>query len=274
MDLASLINSILLGVIEGVTEFLPISSTGHLIVATAALQFPPQSYRDTFEIFIQLGAILAVTVFFARDLLSQARALTNSDSARRFWVNILIAFLPAAVIGFLFRKQITLYLFKPVVVGVTLLLGGLVFLWVESRPRPEGKGKLDEITPRDALFIGIAQVVSLVPGVSRSAATILGGMFTGLNRSLATRFSFYLAIPTLGIATLYQLFSAVKDGEVHAAEIPVFAVGTVVAFIVALVVVAWFLRFVATHSFRAFGVYRVIAGVIILFLALATTALG
>lgn len=274
--------AILLGIVEGITEFLPISSTGHLLVTAALFGFPtaalgvpdPKAFRDTFSIFIQVGAILAVIIYYWRDLWGQLRKLPSDRATQRFWLYVLIAFIPAAGIGFIFRDTIKTALFNPLVVGVALVVGGVVFILLEARPRTPTTTALANITLRDAVIIGVAQVTALVPGVSRSGASIFGGLFAGLDRKTATVFSFYLAIPTLGLATIYDLFSAVKDGAVTAAQLPLFAVGAAVSFVVALAAIAWLIRYISKNSFRVFGVYRIIAGAVIILLALFTTVLG
>lgn len=282
MNPSDLINTILLGILEGVTEFLPISSTGHLIVAANALNFPPsepRNYRETFEIFIQFGAVLAVVVYFARDLLRQAAALPSDRTVQRFWLNVLVAFIPAAIVAFILKDVINELQRHPAIVATALIVGGFVFLWVERKPRnepsvatqlaeepvksPAVAHGLAQITTSQALFVGLSQIVALIPGVSRSGASIIGGLLVRLDRAVATRFSFYLAIPTLTVATAYQLLSAISAGEVGTAQIPVFAVGTFVTFVVALASIAWLLRYVATNDFRAFGIYRIIAGIVI-----------
>lgn len=268
MDISALIKIIILGVVEGVTEFLPISSTGHLIVATRLLQYPPEVIRDTFEIFIQFGAVIAVVVFYARELLQMAQKLPSDRNTQRFWLNVFIAFLPAAVIGFLFSDQIKAALFNPVVVAISLIVGGIIFLLIERGERAANTHSFDQLTIRHALTIGIAQVFALIPGVSRSGASIIGGMLAGLDRQVATKFSFYLAIPTLGIATLYDMFKSLRSGVVTGADLPIFGVGALVSFVVALIAIAWLLRFVANNSFRAFGIYRIIAGIVILALVI------
>ncbi|MFN8419229.1 MAG: undecaprenyl-diphosphate phosphatase [Anaerolineae bacterium] len=268
MDITALIKVIILGVVEGVTEFLPISSTGHLIVATRILQYPPEVIRDTFEIFIQFGAVIAVVVFYARELLQMAQKLPSDRNTQRFWLNLFVAFLPAAVIGFLFSDQIKAALFNPVVVAISLIVGGIIFLLIERGERTPDAHNFDQLTIRHALTIGIAQVFALIPGVSRSGASIIGGMLSGLDRQVATKFSFYLAIPTLGIATLYDMFKSLRSGVVTGADLPIFGVGALVSFIVALIAIAWLLRFVANNSFRAFGIYRIVAGIIILALVI------
>jgi undecaprenyl-diphosphatase len=275
--------SVILGIIEGATEFLPISSTGHLLVASAFFNFPqflaatPDAqlrFRDTFDIFIQIGAVFAVLVYYGRSLIQQAQKLPSDRSVQRFWVNILIAFVPAAVIGLLALKRIEETLAKPIPIAVALVLGGIAFLLIERSERKGSVHDIYQVTPLQALGVGAAQVASLIPGVSRSGASIVGGMLVGMDRLTATTFSFYLFIPTLGAATLYKLYQALRDKEVAAAQLPLFAIGAVVSFIVAYLSIVWLLRYVSTHSFRAFGVYRIVAGVAILALALFTTLLA
>ena len=252
-----------LGVVEGVTEFLPISSTAHLLIGARLLHFS-QDIGGTFEIFIQLGAILALVVYYARDLLAQARALPTRAPTRRFWLNILLAFLPAAIVGLALRKWIKAVLFAaPALIATSLIVGGLVLIVVELRLRRRvTASKLEDVSSRQALAIGAAQIFALVPGVSRSAASIVGGLLGGLDRSTATMFSFYLAIPTLGAATIVDLLGSIH--LVTADDLGRLVVGTLVAFVVAWLSIGWLLRYVASHSFLAFGVYRVIAGVLIL----------
>lgn len=202
----------LLGVVEGVTEFLPISSTGHLIVAADLIRFDA---AVAFEIIIQLGAVLAVIWFYHQQLLEQARQLPHDRGLQRFWLNIVLAFIPAAIVGLLLGDYIERVLFSPHVVAVSLIIGGLVLWIIESVPRQPVAHEALQITARQALIVGLAQLAALIPGVSRSGATIVGGMLSGLNRPAATEFSFYLAIPTLGAATLYSLakdFRSVTGG--------------------------------------------------------------
>jgi undecaprenyl-diphosphatase len=254
-----------LGVVEGLTEFLPISSTGHLLIASRLLGFE-NSIGGTFEIFIQLGAVLAVVGYFARDLLAQARSVPRDAATRRFWIAIIVAFLPAAVIGLLLRDWIKQVLFaSPSVIAWSLILGGIVFLVVERLPaRQVSVRDVERISLGQALSVGIAQVLALVPGVSRSGSSIVGGMFAGLDRRTATAFSFYLAIPTLGAATIVDLLGSI--GELSAGDLGRLLVGTVVAMIVAWFSIGWLLRYVANHSFVAFGIYRILAGALILVL--------
>lgn len=257
-----LIKVILLGIVEGLTEFLPISSTGHLIVASALLNFQG-AVGGTFEIFIQIGAVVAVIIYFRSKLLNQITTVASDKSVRRFWLNLIIAFIPAAVIGFLFSDQIKERLFNPTVVATSLIVGGVIFLIVEQRETvKQATISLAEITPQQALTIGLAQIVALIPGVSRSGATIVGGMLVGLNRSIATEFSFFLAIPTLGIATLYDFYKNLN--RIQSADIVNLLVGAVVSGIVAWLSIRWLLGYVTRHNFVVFGYYRIIAGIIIL----------
>jgi undecaprenyl-diphosphatase len=255
---------ITLGVVEGLTEFLPISSTAHLLITANLLHFN-NNIGGTFEIFIQLGAILAVIGYYARDLLQQARELPSSRTVQRFWFGIALAFIPAAVIGLLLRKWIKAVLFdSPTVIAWSLIIGGIVLIAVERWPRRATTHDVEQITPLQALGIGFAQVFALIPGVSRSGASIVGGMWAGLDRRAATAFSFYLAIPTLGAATVVDLLGSLH--QLAAGDVARLAVGTVVSFIVAWLSIGWLLRYVSNHSFVAFGIYRIAAGAIILLL--------
>jgi undecaprenyl-diphosphatase len=252
---------IILGIVEGITEFLPISSTGHLIVTTALLDFQ-NNLDGTFEIFIQLGAIVAVILFYRRELWQQTLALPRDRRTQRFWFYILVASVPAALIGIPLRHEIKTLLFHPEVVAAALIIGGIIFLLIERRPIPKSatNDALD-LTFRQALIIGIAQTTALIPGVSRSGASIIGGMQAGLNRPAATQFSFYLAIPTLGGATLLELVSVLD--EISGIQIAFLILGAVVSGIVAWVAIGWLLRYVATNTFVVFGYYRIVAGIVI-----------
>lgn len=255
--------AIVLGAVEGLTEFLPISSTGHLLVTADMLRF---GAGGTFAIVIQLGAALAVLGYYARDLLAQAHALNRDAAVRRFWLNVAVAFVPAAAVGVLLHAWIKRELFaSPTVIAYALLAGGLVFLLVERLPRrPSSTADVTEMSLRQALGIGMAQVCALVPGVSRSGATIIGGMLAGLDRPTATRFTFYLALPTLGAATLFDLVGSL--GQLTSADVGVLVLGTAAALVVAWATIGWLLRYVAHHTFVAFGVYRIVAGLVILVL--------
>lgn len=257
-----------LGVVEGLTEFLPISSTAHLLITADLLRFQ-NSIGGTFEIFIQLGAIFAVIGYYARDLLAQARAIPSSAPTRRFWLSILVAFLPAALVGLLLRGWIKRFLFaSPSVIAWSLIIGGIVLIIVERLPqRTAPVRNVEQVSLRQALGIGVAQILALVPGVSRSGASIVGGMLAGLDRSTATTFSFYLAIPTLGAATIVDLLGSLH--QITSADISRLLLGTIIAMAVAWVSIGWLLRYVAGHRFVGFGIYRIIAGVLILILVAA-----
>jgi undecaprenyl-diphosphatase len=267
MDILLILKAIIMGIVEGLTEFLPISSTGHLIVAGTLLGFP-QRIADTFEIFIQLGAILAVIVFFARDLLSLLRSATHDESSRRLLIAIVIAFVPAAAIGFLFNKLIKSYLFNPFSVGAAMIIGGILILvierWCAGVADLKKTSQLERVSFKQALTIGVAQILSLIPGMSRSATTIMGGMLAGLDRLTALRFSFYLSIPTLVIASLYSLYKDAREGLVSAADMPVFGIGLIVSFIVAMIVIRFFLSYVARKNLAPFAWYRIAVGALLM----------
>ena len=268
MDWIVALKAIALGFVEGLTEFLPISSTGHLIVAEDLIRFRSGS-REVFIVAIQAGAILAVCWEYRARIGHLLRGLARDRTEQRLALNVVIAFLPAAVLGVLFKRAIETYLFFSVPVAAALVVGGLIILWVEKvharrdyRPRVN---TMDEMSALDALKIGCAQCFSLVPGTSRSGATIIGGLLVGLSRTAATQFSFFLAMPTVIGATVYSLYKA-RDA-LFAADVPLFAAGNVAAFISALVCVRWLLRYVATHDFRAFAWYRIVFGGLILLTA-------
>ncbi len=262
MDLIILLKALILGIVEGITEFLPISSTGHLIIVGDLLNFNDEVGK-VFEIVIQLGAILAVCWEFRDRLMKVAGGVIAGDAlAWRFVINLLIAFLPAAIVGLLFIKTIKAHLFQPFTVAIAFIVGGLVILWVERRPRPVRVAEVDAMRWDDALKVGIAQTFSLIPGTSRSGATIMGGMIFGLSRQAATEFSFFLAIPTMFAATFYDVF---KHWQLlHAHDLGTFAVGFAAAFVSAFFAVRELLRYIAHHSFTAFAWYRIVFGIILL----------
>ena len=254
------VSAAFLGLVEGITEFLPVSSTGHLIVAADLLKF--RDAGGTFEIAIQLGAVLAVVAYYWRDLSGQARALPERPEVRTLWLGVALAFLPAAALGFLFSDAITRYLFSPVTVGLSLMLGGAALWVIEGRTFAARTTGLTQVSPRQALIVGCAQCLALVPGVSRSASSIIGGLLIGLDRPTATAFSFYLSIPTLGLATLYAL---IKGREaLDSTQLGPLLVGMGVSFVTALLAIGWLLKYVARHDFRGFAVYRMLAGLAIL----------
>jgi undecaprenyl-diphosphatase len=255
-----LLAAVVQGIVEGVTEFIPVSSTGHLIITGHWLGFDDDRAK-TFDIFIQLGAILAIVWLYRERFLTVIRTAREADS-RNFILNLAIAFLPAAAIGFLAHRWIKEHLFSPVVVAWALVAGGVVILLIEwKKPRPTVE-TVDAITPGNALGVGLAQCVALIPGVSRSGATIMGGYLLGLSRTAATEFSFFLAVPVLAAAAGYDLLKS-RDA-LAISDAPLFAVGFLVAFISALVVVKVFIRYVAGHSFSAFAWYRIVFGALLL----------
>lgn len=262
MDFSLLLKAVVMGLVEGATEFIPVSSTGHLILAADWLGFDRWHGAETFEVFIQLGAILAVVWLYRAKILGVLGSATRKEKSRRLIVNLVIAFLPAALIGFLIHDFIKEKLFNPVVVAVSLVVGGVVILLIEAWHRRVNTESMDDIRPREALGVGLCQILSLIPGTSRSGSTIMGGVALGLSRVAATEFSFFLAIPIMFMATLYDLYKA-RHG-LSGADAPVFAVGFVVSFISALLVIRWLIRFVASHSFRGFAWYRIVFGVILL----------
>jgi len=251
----------MLGLVEGVTEFLPVSSTGHLILGGHLLGWT-DARAETFEIFIQLGAILAIVWLYRTRLLAVAAHALSRQADRRFVVSLAIAFIPAAVVGLAFHHDIKAHLFTPVVVAVALVAGGVVILLVERWAPPSVGDDAFAVGPRTALGIGLAQVLSLIPGVSRSGATIMGGYALGLSRRAATEFSFFLAIPVMFAATLFDLYTS--RSELGQGDTLIFAIGFVVAFISALVVVRIFLRYVSHRSFAVFAWYRIVFGLLLL----------
>ncbi|HJR16005.1 MAG TPA: undecaprenyl-diphosphate phosphatase [Gemmatimonadales bacterium] len=257
-----LLKGALLGLVEGATEFIPVSSTGHLIVVSNWLGLVDERAK-TFDIFIQLGAILAILWLYRVRLSRSVIEARRDEASRRFLVNILIAFLPAAVIGFLAHEWIKSRLFNPTVVATALVIGGILILLIERWAPKTTINHVNQVTPRSALGIGLAQVLSLIPGTSRSGATILGGYALGLSRTAATEFSFFLAIPVMLAATIYDLLKSWS--VLTTADIPMFAVGFLVSFVSAIVVVKAFLSYVSRHSFGVFAWYRIVLGVLLLF---------
>lgn len=257
---------IVLGIVQGITEFLPISSTGHLIVTGAILNFE-NSLGGTFEIFIQLGSVFAVIGFYRTELMHQVRTIRTDPDTQRLWLALLIAAVPAAIIGFMLRGWIKDVLFTPFVVALALIFGGVVFIIVESRPpSPEADTttSLAAISRRQALLIGVIQVFALIPGMSRSGSTIVGGLLAGLDRRTATAFSFYLSIPILGGATIADLIFSLDD--ITRGDLFNLLLGAVVSGIVAWFAIGWLLRYVARNNFMFFGYYRIAVGILIILL--------
>ncbi len=282
MDVLLLVKAGIMGLVEGLTEFLPISSTGHLILAGALLGFDDEKGK-VFDIAIQTGAIFAVIWVYWQKIRETVVTLPSSKQAQRFALNVLIAFLPAVVLGLLFGKAIKAHLFTPVVVASTFIIGGFIILWAEKRQKAETYvpisihddlvesmkttgtvtiHSVDAMTPLDALKVGLVQCLAMIPGTSRSGATIIGGMLLGMSRKAATDFSFYLAIPTLIGAGAYSLYK--ERALLSWADAPMFGVGLVVSFISAWLCIRWLLRFIATHSFVGFAYYRIGFGLLVL----------
>ena len=261
MDLILLFKAFILGLVEGATEFLPISSTGHLIIVGDLLNFNDHKGK-IFEIVIQLGAILAVCFEFRLRLFNTITHMKSDASAQKFILNLIIAFLPAALLGLLFHDFIKAYLFSPITVAIALIVGGFAILYIEKFTSHSSTHQIDAITSLQALKIGLAQSLALVPGVSRAGATILGGMVFGLTRQTATEFSFFLAIPIMFAATGFDLLKSWK--LLNIADLPMFTVGFITAFLSALLVIKVLIRFVANHNFVGFAWYRIIFGTITL----------
>ena len=265
MDILLAIKAIIMGLVEGFTEFLPISSTGHLILAGSLLDFTGEKVK-VFEIAIQAGAMLAVIWEYRERIARVLSGLFTERRQQKFVVNLIVAFLPAAVLGLIFANAIKAELFKPVPVALAFIIGGLVILWVERRPQGKPHAArietVDEMTVLDALKVGCAQAFALIPGTSRSGATIIGGMLFGLSRKAATEFSFFLAIPTLLSATAYSI---IKERELLSmADLPMFGIGGLAAFVSAFLCVRWLLRYISSHDFTIFAWYRIVFGVIVL----------
>ncbi|MDP3844226.1 MAG: undecaprenyl-diphosphate phosphatase [Oxalobacteraceae bacterium] len=272
MDLTLALKALIMGLVEGFTEFLPISSTGHLILAASLLDFTGDTIK-VFEIAIQAGAMLAVCWEYRQRLGSALSGLLTDAKSQKFVINLVIAFLPAVVLGLLFGKAIQESLFKPVPVALAFIIGGFVILWVERRNRNNPVVvhivSVEEMTALDAFKLGCAQAFALVPGTSRSGATIIGGMLFGMSRKAATEFSFFLAIPTLLGATVYSIYK--ERALLSLADIPLFGVGTAASFASAFLCVRWLLRYISSHDFTFFAWYRIAFGLLVLATAYSGT---
>ena len=248
--------AIILAIIEGVTEFLPISSTGHMIITSSIMGISADSFTKMFTVAIQLGAILSVLVLYWK------KFLQSFD----FYLKLLIAFIPAAVIGKLFNDQIDALLENVTVVAVTLILGGIILLFIDRWLTIE-EHQEKELSNVSAFKIGLFQCIAMIPGVSRSAASIIGGMTQNLTRKTAAEFSFFLAVPTMFAATAYKMLKFFKSGELKSEHLTLLAVGNLVAFVVALIAIKTFISFLTKHGFKVFGYYRIIVGAAILILS-------
>lgn len=271
MDIILLAKALVLGVVEGLTEFLPISSTGHLILVGDLLNFNDERGK-AFEVIIQFGAILAVCWEFRAKLWSVLGSIGSNKLSQRFLLNLVIASVPAMALAFVFGKHIKAVLFAPIPVATAFIVGAFIIFWAERRQQTQSSNtkshiqSVDDLSPWDALKVGIAQCAALVPGTSRSGATIIGGMLFGLPRAVATEFSFFLAIPVIGAATLYESFKLWKSPVTISGEYGLaIGIGFVAAFISAFICVRWLLHYVAHHNFKPFAWYRIAFGFLILF---------
>jgi undecaprenyl-diphosphatase len=261
MDYLLLLKALILGIVEGLTEFLPVSSTGHLIITGDLLNFNDERAK-VFEIAIQLAAILAVVWEYRAKIMEVLVGLPSQRGAQRFTLNLLIAFVPAAVLGLLFASAIQEYLFNPITVATAFMVGGLLILWAERRKHRVRVFSVDDLGWKDALAVGFCQALALIPGTSRSGATIIGGLFFGLERRTATEFSFFLAIPTMFAATFYDVYK--NRALLHADDLPLFAVGGIASFVAAFLAVRGLLRYISHHDFTIFAWYRLAFGVVVL----------
>lgn len=261
MDHLLLIKAVILGILEGLTEFLPISSTGHLIIAGSLLGYTDDTSR-VFKIVIQLAAILAICWEYRRKIIDVASGLGRVPAANRFALHVFIAFLPAAVLGLMFHRIIKTYLFNPLTVAGALIVGGVIILLIERRTHVPRYETADDLDWRVALKVGFAQSLAMFPGVSRSGATIMGGLMFGLSRRAATEFSFFLAIPTMFAATVYDVYK--NWALLRVEDLPVFTAGFVASFLAAFFSVRWLLRYIASHTFELFAWYRIAFGLFVL----------
>lgn len=265
MDFLLLLKAAIMGLVEGATEFLPVSSTGHLILAGDLMNFMDHDKRGVFEIAIQLGAILAVVWDYRERFVSTFKGMGRDPIANRLIINLAIAFLPLAILGLAFGDTIKEYLFKPVPVAIAFIVGAFIILWAEKRQHTITIQTVDDIRPKDALKLGLAQAVALIPGMSRSGSTIIGGLFFGLSRQAAAEFSFFLAVPTLGIASVYSMYKA-RD-LLSFDDMGAWIVGFIFSFISAMIAVRALIRYVSHHDFTIFAWYRIAFGVIVLITA-------
>jgi len=274
IDVMLLLKAVLMGLVEGLTEFLPISSTGHLVLVGSLIEFDDERAK-VFDIAIQSGAIFAVVLVFWTKIMTTFKSLPRSRTAQRLTINVCIAFLPAVIMGLLFGHWIKAHLFTPWVVASTFIVGGLVILWAEGFGRPKALDEhpndrvrvlnVESMSGQDALKVGLVQCLAMLPGTSRSGATIIGGMLLGLSRQVATEFSFFLAIPTLLGAGAYSLYK--ERALLSWQDAPLFLVGLTVSFLSAWVCVRWLLKFISTHNFLVFAYYRIAFGILILITA-------
>lgn len=260
LHFADLFKAVFLGVIEGLTEFIPVSSTAHLLIFSYLIDF--QSVKnDLFEIVIQFGAILAICVIYRAKIFSVIGNLKAKNS-QNFILNLFLAFIPAAILGVLLHPFIKAYLFSNLVIAISLIIGGIIMLIIDKNPREAKFDNIDNITPKTAFKIGVFQTIAMIPGVSRSGATIIGGLILGLNRKLAAEFSFFLAIPTITAASFYDLYK--NYNLIDFKELELIIIGLIAAFISSILVIKWFIGFVSRNNFLPFAIYRIIVGILIL----------
>ena len=262
MDFILILKAIILGIVEGATEFLPISSTGHLIIVGNLIDFLDKEKRDVFEIVIQLGSILSVVWLYQHRFKTVLRTIGSDPQSQKFVLQLLVAFLPLAILGLLFHHQIKGALFNPISVGIALIIGGLIILYIEKLSFKSKISKIEAMTVVDSFKIGCAQALALIPGVSRAGATILGGMSFGLSRQVATEFSFFLAVPVMFAASGYDLFK--NRHLLTLDDAGLFAIGFITAFFSALIAIKTFIRYVAAHDFKVFAWYRIALGILVL----------
>ena len=250
----TLIQSIIIAIIEGITEFLPISSTGHMIIASTLMKINNDEFVKTFEICIQIGAIMAIMLMYVKKFLS----------GLNIYFKLMVAFLPTAIIGFLAYDIIKSYLFNPIVVATSLILGGIILIFIDQKVENQQRTvlEIESISYKNAFLIGLFQCISMIPGVSRAAATIIGGIFNGLNKKQATEFSFLLAVPTMLAASSYDLLKT--NIHFNSQEIMILGLGLVIAFVTAWITVKFFLKFISHYGFKHFGYYRIVIGIIFL----------
>lgn len=265
MDLLLMLKAVVMGIVEGLTELLPISSTGHLILAGELMDFWTKDKRVVFEIFIQMGAMMAIVWEYRQKIFSSLLGLGKPGVERNLYINVSIAFFPFILIGFLFADFIRAVLFSPYVVAAGFIVGGFAIMWVERRPYQPDVDDMDNITPMRALKVGLCQCLALVPGVSRSGASIIGGMYFGLSRTASTEFSFFLAIPVITAASVYSMWGARDLIEIR--DIEIFAVGFIASFITTFLIMKALLKYVSKHTFMAFAWYRIVFGLLILLTA-------
>nr|WP_324259916.1 undecaprenyl-diphosphate phosphatase [Cellvibrio fontiphilus] len=265
MDLVLVLKAIIMGIVEGVTELLPISSTGHLILAADIMNFLENDKRTLFEIFIQMGAMLAVVWEYRAKIFGSLKGIHRPGIARNLYINVALAFFPAAIIGFLLSDFIMSVLFSPYVVAAGFILGGFAIMWVEKFAYSPRIDEMDDLTYIDALKVGLCQCLALIPGTSRSGATIIGGMYFGLSRKASTEFSFFLAIPMISAASLYSLWGARE--QLQWTDAGLLAIGFITSFITAFAVMRALLKFISNHTYMAFAWYRIAFGIVILITA-------